>query len=55
MLLIVLPRLQLIQQMLRILTRCHECGSIADHHQEGLFATFVGGSDLIQVNDPTPG
>jgi hypothetical protein len=55
MLLIGLPRLQLIQQMLRIHTRCEECGSIADHHLNGLFATSVDGSDLIQVNGPTSG
>src|SRR6266852_2750583 len=37
--------------MLRIHTRCHKCGSIADHHQERLFATFIDGSNLIQADD----
>jgi hypothetical protein len=54
-LLIGLLRLQLIQQMLRIHTRRHKSGSIADHHQEGLFATLIDGSNLIQVDDATPG
>lgn len=55
MFLIGLPRLQLIQQMLRIHARCYKCGSIADHHQKSFFATFVDGSHLIQVDDPAPG
>src|SRR5882757_2546022 len=37
--------------MLRIHIRCHKCGSIADQHQERLFATFIDGSNLIQVDD----
>src|SRR3981081_582539 len=41
--------------MLRIHTRFHKRGSSADHQQEGLFATFIDGSNLIQVDDATPG